>query len=164
MAAHLQAPAPSQLAAQLRRGRARPAPARQQGRPHPPCLSSGPGLAQESSRCHAGGASSAARSRHCRQLWRSRGPGHGRAKRERPCALPAHKRAGTLPCCAESSCARSASDYAARAAKARTVVRCSAGDRRTWTDLSSGGVWRRKMTMGAIWSFHCPFSLPNCEN
>jgi len=60
MAAHLQAPAPSQLAAQLRRGRARPAPARQQGRPHPPCLSSGPGLAQESSRCHAGGASSAA--------------------------------------------------------------------------------------------------------
>ena len=88
------------------------------------------------------------RSRHCRQLWRLRGPGHGRAKRERPCALPAHKRAGTLPCCAESSCARSASDYAARAAKARTAVRCSAGDRRTWTDLSSGGVWRRKMTTG----------------
>ena len=60
MAAHLQAPAPSQLAAQLRRGRARPAPTRQQGRPRPPCLSSSPGLAQESSRCHAGGASSAA--------------------------------------------------------------------------------------------------------
>ena len=34
----------------------RPAPER----PRPPCLSSGPGLAQESSRCHAGGASSAA--------------------------------------------------------------------------------------------------------
>ena len=60
MAAHLQAPAPNQLVAQLRRGRARPAPTRQQGRPRPPCLSSSPGLAQESSRCHAGGASSAA--------------------------------------------------------------------------------------------------------
>lgn len=37
-----------------------------------------------------------------------------------------------------------------------------AGDWKTWTDLI--GLGRRKMTTGAIWSFPCPFSLPNYEN